>query len=223
MGAAQFPGLPQQGGGEGERLFRGSYDREMLDLMPEDAPARGEGAVLVDLGCGTGESARRLLANFPKAGSCVGIDLSPHMTLIGRALQRRAAQPHDGRLDLRYGDAAATGLATGSADLVSLCLIMHELPASATASILAEASRVLKPGGHLAIFEMDPSSPGYGQIRANPLLFAIVRSTEPYLDEYFFDVAPRLNEMLEEAGFQPMAKRLIESNKHQVVMARRLD
>ena len=219
VGAAQFPGLPAP---DGEERFRGAFDRELLDLLPADALARQPGAALVDLGCGTGTSARRLLSIFPQAASCIGFDLSPHMALIGKALQRRAADAADERLEIRYGDAARTGLADSSVDLVSLCLIMHELPAAASHDILAEACRVLKPGGHLAIFEMDPLSPGYSKIRASPLLFAIVRSTEPYLDEYFFDVAPVLDEYLAAAGLQMTGKRLIESNKHQVVLATKL-
>ena len=59
-------------------------------------------------------------------------------------------------------------------------------------AVLAEAGRVLRPGGHLAIFEMDPSSPGFGRIRSNPFVFAALRSTEPFLDEYIWTVAPTL-------------------------------
>ena len=35
----------------------------------------------------------------------------------------------------------------GSQDLVSACLVFHELPASAAAEVIAEAHRVLRPGG----------------------------------------------------------------------------
>lgn len=79
----------------------------------------------------------------------------------------------------QVGDAAKTGLADASIDLASLCLVMHELPGHATDAILQEASRVLRPGGHLAIFEMDPDSPGFARIRSNPWVFAALRSTEP--------------------------------------------
>ena len=105
-------------------------------------------------------------------------------------------------------------------DLACISLTMHELPAAATDDILAEASRVLRPGGHLAIFEMDPSSPGFGRIRSNPFVFAALRSTEPYLDEYFWTVAPTLEERIEGAGLEIAApKRVIESNKHMCVLA----
>ena len=71
---------------------------------------------------------------------------------------------------------------------------------------------------------MDPSSPGFGRIRSNPFVFAALRSTEPYLDEYFWSVAPTLEARIHAAGLEIAApKRVIESNKHQVVLAQKAD
>ena len=38
-------------------------------------------------------------------------------------------------------------------------------------------------------------------------------------DDYFWEVAPTLNARLEAAGLRARGKRLIESNKHMVVLA----
>ena len=220
VGARNLPGLPAE---DGDANFRGAFERELLALLPADAPCRQPGAAIVDLGCGTGISTRRLLDAFPGAASCVGVDLSPHMVAVGRALLDREEGASDPRLKLALGDAARLGdVPDGSVDLVSLCLVLHELPGSATDDILSEAARALKPGGHLAIFEMDPASPGFLRARSNPWVFAALRSTEPYLDDYFWDVAPLLRGRLQERGLEVLGKRLIESNKHQVVVARRL-
>ena len=220
VGARNLPGMAPA---EGDENFRGAFDRELLSMLPDDAPARRDGASLLDLGCGTGISTSRLLAALPKAASCVGVDLSPWMLVIGRELIERgsaaAGKEADPRLALRLGDAACTGLPDACVDLVSLCLIMHELPSEASDAILAEAARVLKPNGHLAIFEMDPSSPGFGRVRSNPWVFAALRSTEPYLDDYFWKVAPSLTDRLAANGMQVLGKRLVETNKHQVVVA----
>ena len=157
VGARNLPGLPAE---DGDANFRGAFERELLALLPADAPCRQPGAAIVDLGCGTGISTRRLLDAFPGAASCVGVDLSPHMVAVGRALLDREEGASDPRLKLALGDAARLGdVPDGSVDLVSLCLVLHELPGSATDDILSEAARALKPGGHLAIFEMDPRRP----------------------------------------------------------------
>ena len=41
-----------------------------------------------------------------------------------------------------------------------LLSVLHELPAEVTQRVVAEAYRILKPGGALTIMEMDPLSPG---------------------------------------------------------------
>lgn len=50
-----------------------------------------------------------------------------------------------------HAAAEATGLPSETVDLVSCCLVMHELPRAATKNIIAEAHRVLRPGGTFAI------------------------------------------------------------------------
>ena len=49
---------------------------------------------------------------------------------------------------------------------------------------MAEAYRLLKPGGQLWVTEMDFTTEGFRKLRANPLLFSLIRATEPYLDVY---------------------------------------
>lgn len=50
-----------------------------------------------------------------------------------------------------HAAAEATGLPPGSADLVTACLVCHELPATATRGFLEEALRLLRPGGAVSI------------------------------------------------------------------------
>ena len=50
-----------------------------------------------------------------------------------------------------HAAAEATGLPAASADLVAACLVCHELPAATTRALLAEAHRLLRPGGAVSI------------------------------------------------------------------------
>lgn len=90
----------------------------------------------------------------------------------------------DDRIDLRVGNAESTGLDDDSVDVVNISLMIHELPIATTCQVCKEALRILKPGGQLWISEMDFDSPAYAKQRENAMLFSLLRSTEPYLDEY---------------------------------------
>ncbi|CAN0269063.1 unnamed protein product [Ectocarpus fasciculatus] len=171
---------------------------ERLGVLVDD------GGLVVDLGCGSGTSTRYLAEQFPSAGKVVGVDLSPYMLLTGRFMQQED-ESADPRVELEYGDAASTGLEDNSASLVSLSLVVHELSTEGRRSILAEAFRILRPGGSVSIMEMDPSAPGYIKLRKNPMLFSILRSTEPYLDVYFSE-AGNIDAELQEAGFTTVRK-----------------
>ena len=59
----------------------------------------------------------------------------------------------------------------------------HELPQVATRQILDEARRLLRSGGYLAIMDMNPQSQVYAKMP--PYILTLLKSTEPYLDEYF--------------------------------------
>ena len=54
-------------------------------------------------------------------------------------------------IHFRHAAAEETGLPDSSQDLVSACLLFHELPEAAAQAIIKEAYRILKPGGLLAI------------------------------------------------------------------------
>ena len=65
-----------------------------------------------------------------------------------------------------------------------LDLVCHELPPKESRAAFAEAHRILAPGGQLWVCEMDFEAPGFVALRKNPLLFSLIRATEPYLDQY---------------------------------------
>eukprot|EP00562_Extubocellulus_spinifer_P011821 CAMPEP_0178555552 /NCGR_PEP_ID=MMETSP0697-20121206/8924_1 /TAXON_ID=265572 /ORGANISM="Extubocellulus spinifer, Strain CCMP396" /LENGTH=414 /DNA_ID=CAMNT_0020188569 /DNA_START=140 /DNA_END=1387 /DNA_ORIENTATION=- len=188
VGARNFP----QFGEGGEDAFREAFDKALDKLgavVPRDA-------TIVDLGCGTGTSTRRLAKRFPDAERIIGIDLSAYFIAVGKRLLELAPKgareggpwvttiEPDSRIELVVGDAASTEMPDESVDIVNIGLVVHELPTAVSKDICKEALRILKPGGQLFVTEMDFDSPAFSAQRANPLLFSLIRSTEPYLDEY---------------------------------------
>jgi len=111
------------------------------------ARAVGEGPLghLVDIGTGTG----RMLTLFAgRATSAIGVDRSSEMLRLARA---KLAEAGLARAELRQGDIYALPLAAGAADLVLVHQVLHY--AQQPAAAIAEAARLLAPGGRLLIVD----------------------------------------------------------------------
>jgi ubiquinone/menaquinone biosynthesis C-methylase UbiE len=130
---------------------------------------------ILDVGCSVGMSTFALQETYPDA-ALTGLDLSPYFLAIAQ---------HKTQHSIQWVHAAAedTPFADDSFDLVSIFLMCHELPQSATQSILREVRRLVKPNGYLAIMDMNPASEIFRQLP--PYVFTLLKSTEPYLDDYF--------------------------------------
>lgn len=190
----------QDAGAEGDARLRQSYHnilKAQLPTAPKD---------ILDLGCSVGMSTVALQALYPQA-NVTGLDLSPYFLAVAHHRSQTpqptktyptpyALQPTPYTIDWVHGAAEATDFADASFDLVSACLLFHELPQSATTQVLREAQRLLRPGGHLAIMDMNPKSEIYAKMP--PYILTLLKSTEPYLDEYF---ALDLEQALMHAGF----------------------
>ncbi len=105
---------------------------------------------LVDFGTGTGRILE-LLAQKTERG--LGIDMSHDMLALARANLERAGLQH---CQVRQGDIFALNLAPGVADLVTIHQVLHFLADPARA--VAEAARILAPGGQVAVIDFEPHS-----------------------------------------------------------------
>jgi len=118
-------------------------ERAIVDLLPTD-PIND----LLDLGTGTG---RMLAVMADRAESCVGIDYSREMLSVARANLEGAGKRN---WQIRHGDLYRLPLAGASFDITVIHQVLHYLEDPAEA--LAEAARVLRPGGMLLIADFAP-------------------------------------------------------------------
>jgi ubiquinone/menaquinone biosynthesis C-methylase UbiE len=172
-------------GVNGDTMLRQSYHQALqhhLTITPTK---------ILDLGCGVGMSSIALQEVYPSA-EITGIDLSPYFLAV--AQYRGEQQQHP--IKWIHGAAESTGLANQSFDLVSASLMFHELPSTAARAIITEAHRLLRPGGYLSIMDMNPQSSVFQKMP--PYVLTLLKSTEPYLDEYF---ALDMEQNFVEAGF----------------------
>ncbi|TAG12186.1 MAG: class I SAM-dependent methyltransferase, partial [Oscillatoriales cyanobacterium] len=99
---------------------------------------------------------------YPEA-KMTGVDLSPYFLSVAqyRSQQREAEFSNQKSPIWVHAAAESTGLPAASFDLVSICLVCHELPQKASKEVFREARRLLRSGGHLTIMDMNPQSEVY--------------------------------------------------------------
>ncbi|BBZ17563.1 class I SAM-dependent methyltransferase [Mycolicibacterium gadium] len=118
-----------------------------LELTTRVLAAAGiGGADVVELGPGLGRTARDIVALRPR--SYVGVD----DTAAATEAVREVVKPVDGTVVV--ADAAATGLPGASADVVVGEAMLTMQGDKAKRAIVAEAFRILRPGGRYAIHEL---------------------------------------------------------------------
>jgi ubiquinone/menaquinone biosynthesis C-methylase UbiE/DNA-binding transcriptional ArsR family regulator len=101
---------------------------------------------LLDVGTGTGRMAELLAA---RAGRVTALDKSPEMLRIARA--RLQSLPAD-KIDLVQGDFLGLPFAPETFDTVLFHQVLHY--AQDPGAVLAEAARVLRPGGRIAVVDL---------------------------------------------------------------------
>ena len=187
----------------GDPRLRQSYHevlKAQLAMEPQE---------ILDIGCSVGMSTFALQATYPSA-KVTGLDLSPYYLAVANYRARKQQLP----LKWIHAAGEATNLPASSFDLVSSFLTFHELPQQAATAIIQEAGRLLRPGGYLALMDMNPRSEVYRKMP--PYILTLLKSTEPYLDQYF---TLDLESAFEEGGFETPTVTPI-SPRHRAVIAR---
>jgi ArsR family transcriptional regulator len=142
---------------------------------------------IADLGAGDG-TLSRLLARQAESVHCV--DNSPRMVQVGRAL---AKKEHLRNLTYVLGNIEKVPLPDRSIDLALLSQALHH--AENPRQALAEAFRILKPGGRLLILDL----------RAH----RFEKAREIYADRWLGFKENELHDWIEEAGFRQSEVRVV--------------
>lgn len=203
---AVHAGIWPEAGAEGDAKLRQSYH----DILKEQIVS--EPLDILDLGCSVGMSSFAMQNNYPQA-KITGVDLSPYFL----AVAQYQSQQQNRKINWVHAAAESTGLPSASFDLVSIFLVCHELPQAATMQIFREAMRLLRPNGHLAMMDMNPQSEIYAKMP--PYILTLLKSTEPYLDQYF---SLDISAALVEAGFATPTI-TCNSPRHRTVIAKAIN
>ena len=115
--------------------------------FPDFAPR-----TILDLGCTIGHNTCAWKITYPEA-EVEGIDVAPACLRYGNA--RALDQGVD--VNFKQMDASALSLENESVDVVFSSMFLHELSVKNIKRVLAEAYRVLRPGGLMLHMELPPN------------------------------------------------------------------
>jgi ubiquinone/menaquinone biosynthesis C-methylase UbiE len=141
-----------------------------------DAALEGLGPDLrgrtLQVACVYGDLTERISRRIPATGELDVVDVLPVQI---ENLKRKL--PADTAVRIRLGNSASLGAASASYDRVLLFFLLHEQPEAVRRETLAEAVRVVKPGGSIVILDYHRPS------MLNPLrwlMAPLLARLEPY-------------------------------------------
>lgn len=157
----------------------------------------GQYARMLDVGGNSGEFARQVCRKHPRISTTV-FDL-PLVCRVGQDHLR--GFPEGPRISFVPGNALADPL-PGGQDVVTFKSMLHDWPEAEAQGLIANASKALKPGGTLLIFERGPF-----EITDNELPYALI----PFLLFFRSFRSPELyKQQLERLGYERISVQTIE-------------
>ncbi|MGE4652968.1 MAG: class I SAM-dependent methyltransferase [Myxococcota bacterium] len=181
-----------------EVMFMGCADVMRRQMIPPIAAMASEHNAeplrILDVGCGTGRTLLQIARAVP-GQQYYGVDLSPYYVEEAREVLSGVPQ-----VSLLAQDAEKLPFRDGHFDVVTSCFLFHELPRAHRARVIAEAFRVLRPGG---LFVCEDSAQHAEASDLSEFLEAFASDMhEPFYRDYVQDDLARL---AEKEGFEVRA------------------
>ena len=158
-----------------DRTLSLGYDADDLESVPDESnlglgcgnPVAisnlEAGETVLDLGSGGGFDCFLAAREVGPEGRVIGVDMTPEM--LERARKNAADSDHE-NIEFRLGEIEQLPLADSSVDTIISNCVVNLSPD--TQQVLAEAHRVLRPGGTLAISDLVATEPLPDEIRDDP-------------------------------------------------------
>ncbi len=176
------------------------YSEKELEKLPEGADmglgcgnpraiaALKPGETVLDLGSGAGIDCLLAGERVGSSGRVIGVDMTPEMIARAKENARRAEA---GNVEFRLGSIERLPVADASVDVIISNCVVNLSPEKGAA--FAEALRVLRPGGRLAVSDIVALEPLPEEVRKDlKMVSSCVGGAE---------TADRVKAMLREAGF----------------------
>lgn len=138
-----------------------------LDALGRELPGR-----TLQVACVYGDFTPRVAERVAEGGRLDVVDVLPIQL---ENLRRKL--PVGAPVSLHRRDASDLGFAAGSYDRVVLFFLLHEMPLEVRSRTLAEAMRVVKPGGEVVIVDYHRPAPWHP---LRPVMKFILRHFEPF-------------------------------------------
>jgi ubiquinone/menaquinone biosynthesis C-methylase UbiE len=167
--------------------YRRLRDRALAEL---GAPVRGR---TLQVACVYGDLTLRLRAALAPDAHLQVVDILPI-----QLKNLRGKMPQDERVTILQGDSSSLAAADASFDQVLLFFLLHEQPEHVRRATLAEAMRVVRPGGRIVIVDYHRPARLHPM---RPLMRAVFHRLEPFaIDLWRHEIGHFLPE-----GFTPQA------------------
>jgi len=147
------------------------------------------GEVVVDLGSGGGFDAFLAAHEVGETGHVIGIDMTPTMLSKARA---NAEKGSFSQVEFRLGEIEHLPVADNTADIIISNCVINLSPHKEM--VFADAFRILKSGGRLAISDVVATTEMPDEMKNDPMLHAGCMAGASLIDD--------LEQMMREAGFE---------------------